>query len=114
LKPGFRSFVGKIRRFVAGTLVTAVIFSLFFIFKNPVAAKSHLYSVARDVMKISLDLKTHHWYVIDGENFRVKYQPVDAPVAKLVLRTAEEACRAVNEMLDYQPDEPVYVYIYLL
>jgi len=112
LQPGFRSFVRKIRRFVAGTLVTAVILSLFFLFKNPVAARSHLYSVARDVMKISLDLKTYHWYVIDGENFRVKYQPVDADVARLVLRTAEEICQAVNEMLAYRPEEPVYVYIY--
>lgn len=112
MQPGFRSFVRKIRRFVAGTLVTAVILSLFFLFKNPVAARSHLYSVARDVMKISLDLKTYHWYVIDGENFRVKYQPVDADVARLVLRTAEEICQAVNEMLAYRPEEPVYVYIY--
>ena len=112
MQPGFRSFLGKIRRFLAGTLVTAVIFALCFVFKHPVAAKSHLYSVARDFMKISMDLKTHHWYVIDGENFRVKYQPVDAPVARLVLDTAEEACRTVNEMLDYRPTEPVYVYIY--
>ncbi|HHY59257.1 MAG TPA: hypothetical protein GX504_01460, partial [Clostridia bacterium] len=112
MQPGFRPFVRKIRRFVAGTLVTAVILSLFFLFKNPVAARSHLYSVARDVMKISLDLKTYHWYVIDGENFRVKYQPVDADVARLVLRTAEEICQAVNEMLAYRPEEPVYVYIY--
>lgn len=97
---------------MAGTLVAAVIFLLLFIFKNPVGAKNHLYSAAREIMKISLDLQTRHWYVIDGENFRVKYQPADASVARLVLQTAEGTYRSVNEMLGYHPDEPVYIYIY--
>lgn len=112
LKHGLRRLVRNIRRIMASTLVAAVIFLLLFIFKNPVAAKSHIYSVARDIMKISLDLQTRHWYVIDGKSFRVKYQPADASVARLVLYTAEDTYQSVNEMLDFYPEGPVDIYIY--
>ena len=112
MKTGFKFKLPSCRRILAGALLVAAIFLLFFTLKSPITTKNYLYGLARDVMKKSLEIKTYHWYVVDGSGFRVRYQPVDAPVARLVLDTAEDTYEAVNQMLDYTPAEPVPVFIY--
>lgn len=112
MKKGFKFKLPSYRRLLAGALLVAAIFLLFFGLKSPITTKHHLYGLARDVMKKSLELKTYNWYAIDGSGFRVKYQPVDAQVARLVLETAEEAYEDVNQMLDYTPADPVPIFIY--
>lgn len=100
------------RRIVAGALLAATIFLLFLTLKNPIGIKNNLYGIAREVMKKSLELQTFNWFAIEGAGFRVKYQPVDASVARLVLETAEAAYEPVNQMLGYAPNENVPIYIY--
>lgn len=112
MRSGFKFRLPSVRRVLASALLVAAIFLLFFTLKSPVTAKNHLYGLARDVMKKSLEIRTFNWYVLDGSGFKVRYQPVDAPVARLVLETAEDTYEAVNQMLDYTPVDSVPVYIY--
>lgn len=112
MRSGFKFRLPSVRRVLASALLVAAIFLLFFTLKSPVTAKNHLYGLARDVMKKSLEIRTFNWYVLDGSGFKVRYQPVDAPVARLVLETAEDYYEAVNQMLDYTPVDSVPVYIY--
>lgn len=112
VKHGIRQRLRLLWRVMANGLLAGAIFLLFLSFKSPIGAKAHVYALARDVMKKSLEIQTFNWYAMDGERFRVKYQPVDAQVARLILETAEESFEPVSQMLGYIPTKQVSVFIY--
>jgi hypothetical protein len=110
---------GRIRRFLRlllklliNLMIAGAVVLLVISFKNPMLPRAYAYALLRDVARNSLELKTWNWYSLEGEHFRVKYQPVDGEVARLVLNTAEEIYYPVVDLMGYIPEEPVPILIY--
>lgn len=99
-------------RILINGLATGLIISLIFLAKNPENFKAQVYDWARETMKKSMEIRTYNWHALEGEHFRVKYQPVDASIARLVLETAEDSFHEVNEILGYKPKKNVPIFIY--
>lgn len=99
-------------RILINGLATGLIISILLLTKSPANLKAQVYDWARETMKKSMEIRTYNWHTLEGEHFRVKYQPVDAPIARLVLETAEDSFHQVNEMLGYKPKNTVPIFIY--
>lgn len=80
--------------------------------RNPAALKSYFYGAFREGSRLVLDLQNQHLLVLEGKNFRVQYQDLDANVAGLVLDTAESIFTSVNQSLGFVPTRKVPVVIY--
>lgn len=107
-----RRFLWLLFKLFANLIIASAVLLLVVSFKNPMLPRTYAYSLIRDVARNSLELKTWNWYSLEGEHFRVKYQPVDGKVARLVLDTAEEVYYPVIKLMGYTPREVVPVLIY--
>ncbi|MBZ4687783.1 MAG: hypothetical protein JG764_1416 [Clostridiales bacterium] len=99
-------------RLVINIVLAFVFMILSFSIKNPVLPKTVAYGFVREAAKKNLELQTRDWLQIQGHHFTVKYTHKDEEVAQMVLNTAEEAYSSVNNMLEYNHQEPIPVVIY--
>ncbi|MFA5536711.1 MAG: hypothetical protein WDA53_06015 [Bacillota bacterium] len=99
-------------RLLVSLSMAALLILIVLLARSPGGLKARTYDWVRETMKKSMEIKTYNWYALEGEYFRVKYQPVDASIARLVLETAEASFSDVNKLLDFEPKMTVPIFIY--
>lgn len=95
-----------------GVLVAVLVMAGGFAWQCAEVPKSLAYSTFRGINKCVVSYQTKDWNRLNGEHFQVRYQNEDADVAKIVLKTAEEAVAPVNSQLGYCPRGRMLVLIY--
>ncbi len=99
-------------RLLTSVLLAVLLVLLVLFVRNPYSLKARTYDWVRETMKKSLEIKTYNWFTMEGKYFKVKYQPVDGSIARLVLETAEDSFADVNKLLAYQPQKTVPIFVY--
>ncbi|MHB1125827.1 MAG: peptidase MA family metallohydrolase [Bacillota bacterium] len=100
-----------------GWLISHILLALIFIaitfsFKYPNAPKTVLYSLIREAAKARMQMDTSNWKTEESRNFVIKYKPQDAPVAGMVLDSAEKFHDPVSRLLGYYPSAKIPLVLY--
>lgn len=97
----------------AGKIVLILLLVCFAYFlKEPIAAKSNVYKIFREVSIIQMSWITRNWDRVEGPHFIVKYHSGDKKNAEMVLDVAEKNYKTVSDKFGYIPKSKTLIAIY--
>ncbi|MGI6555173.1 MAG: peptidase MA family metallohydrolase [Bacillota bacterium] len=97
---------------IKGTIIAALVVMGSLVVSFVEAPRSALYTAFREINKHTVSFQTRGWESIEGTNFEIRYQPQDAEIAELVLKTAEMSVEPVNTKLGFTPQGKTLVLVY--
>ncbi len=97
---------------ISHILLALIFMAITFSFKYPNAPKTVLYSLIREAAKARMQMDTSTWKTEESRNFVLKYKPQDAPVAGMVLDSAEKFHDPVSRLLGYYPSAKIPLALY--
>ncbi|MDN5344181.1 MAG: hypothetical protein PWQ18_292 [Clostridia bacterium] len=97
---------------LAGTCLAILLTVGFSVTRNAALARTWSYSLVRQVLAGQTAWQTRDWLEIESTHFRLRYQPEDAAVAPLVLKTAEKAYAPAGALVQYEPRGQTLIILY--
>jgi hypothetical protein len=93
-------------------LALLMLIAAFMFVRFPGTAKGYLYIMFREVVKLSIMVKTSGWETLESDNILVRYRPGEEQNAKLVLETAEHFQEQVMDEYHLKLNKKLPVILY--